>query len=100
MSKRIPWKTERCYPRCGTLPLLALWAEMRRSLRHHHSADRRSALQARLAGPLIHAVLELEEALAALCIHVIRNRRTARRGRLRPNLDDGVVEFARAIRPD
>lgn len=52
---------------------LALRAIMCASPRDHNPANRRSADETRLAGPLIDPVLQLKEAPDALRIYVIRN---------------------------
>ena len=77
--------------------LLALGAEMRRSLRHQHPADGRPADQARLAGALVNAVAELEKALAALGIHVIGDGRAAGGDGFRQHRNNGLMEPPRAV---
>jgi hypothetical protein len=53
------------------LRFLAFRAEVRRSLRHQHSADQCAAIHTWLAGALVHAVAELKETLAALGVDII-----------------------------
>src|ERR1017187_9921189 len=74
------------------LRFLAFRAEMRRSMRHQHSADQCAAIHTWLAGALVHPVAELEETLAALGGDIIRNGRAARRDGFRQHRPHAVEE--------
>jgi hypothetical protein len=82
--------------------LLALRAIMTAASREHHSLDRSFANQARLPLAPIHAMLQLEKAFFAIGIHVIRNRRPAKRNRLAQDFfhreEELVQLFMRNIR--
>jgi len=52
----------------------------------------RRAGDARLAGSLVNAVLELEEAVIPICIDVVGNRRAAEADGLPQNLPEGLAE--------
>ena len=72
---------------------------MRGPLGHQQAPDGRAACEAGLTGALIDAVAELEEAAAALGVHVIGYGGTTRLDGLSQHCDDGVVEPAGARIP-
>src|SRR5260370_34905195 len=57
--------------------LLAAWTVVAAAPGDHNSFDRSLAHPARFAFSPVHSVLQLEEALFAVRIHVVRNTRTA-----------------------
>src|ERR1017187_1352161 len=80
-----------------SLALLAARAEVGAALGDDHPEDRCPAGGTRLAGALVEAGAELEEALAAFGVDVIGDGRSSGGDGLGEHGDDGVVEFAGAV---
>src|ERR1051326_6883638 len=81
------------------LTFLAARAEMRRSLCHQHAANGRLAMDARLAGALVHAMAELEKSLPAFGIDVIGNGRSTGGDRFREHRHHGVEQSPGPLAP-
>jgi hypothetical protein len=70
---------------------------MRPSLRNQCPPDGGSTIHTRLAGALVDAVLELEEAAPAFGVHIVGNRGPAFLDGLRQHFHDGVVQALDAL---